>query len=166
MSRRLQIDAEIVEIDASLGIDAERLHHHPVDARVGLAQADPGRLDDMIEQRHHLGDIERPLALPIALAGRLLVMQPVLNRLDAPERLDHLGPQVSRQQRQHVLAADLGAERQRFGGEQPVEGFDIHFGALEFRPGILPMIGGIGAPDDIGGQPALALEPRKRLERR
>ena len=42
----------------------------------------------------------------------------------------------------------------------------IDLGALEFRPGILVVIGGVGAPDDIGGQPALALEPRKRLERR
>src|SRR6476620_10972467 len=51
-ARRLQVDAEIVEIDASLGIDAERLHHHPVDARVGLPQADLCGFDDVIEQRH------------------------------------------------------------------------------------------------------------------
>ena len=92
-------------------------------------------------------------------------MQPVLSRcLDAPQRLDHLGPQISRQQRQDVLAADLRAQRQRFGGEQPVEGLNVDLGALEFRPGIFVVIVGVGAPDDIGGQPALALEPRKGLE--
>ena len=28
------------------------------------------------------------------------------------------------------------------------------------------MVGGVGAADDVGGQPALGLEPRKSLERR
>ena len=94
-------------------------------------------------------------------------MQPVLNlRLHALERLDHFGPQIARQQRQHVLAANLGAQRQRFGREQFVEGFDVDFGALELRPGVFQMVGGVGAPDDVGGQPALGLIPRKRLERR
>ncbi len=103
----------------------------------------------------------------MALAGRLLVMQPVLNRfLYAAQRLDHFGPQIARQQRQHVLAAHLGAQRQRFRREQLVEGLDIQFGALELGPGILVMIDGVGAPDDVGRQPALALEPRESLERR
>src|ERR1700754_2260924 len=37
LARRLQVDAEVVEIDAMPGIDAERLGHHAVNARVGLA---------------------------------------------------------------------------------------------------------------------------------
>ena len=69
-------------------------------------------------------------------------MQPVLNcAFTRRECLDHLGPQIPRQQRQDVLAANLGAERQRFRGEQLIEGFDVHLGALEFRPGILVMVG-------------------------
>ena len=79
-------------------------------------------------------------------------MQPVLNfGLDALERLDHFGTQIALQQGQHVLAAHLGAERAGFGREQRVEGIDIDLGALEFRPGVLEMIGGIGAADDVDG---------------
>ena len=85
--------------------------------------------------------------------------------LHALERLDHFGPQIARQQRQHVLAANRRAQCQRFGREQFVEGFDVDFGALEFGPGVFQMIGGVGAPDDVGGQPALGLIARKRLER-
>ena len=107
----------------------------------------------MIEQRHHLRDVKRSAA-PASdrVGGQVIGDAPGLELCpDAPERLDHLGPQVARQQRQDVLAPDLGAERERFSREQLVKGFEVHFGALEFRPGILPMIVGIGAPDDIGG---------------
>ncbi len=79
-------------------------------------------------------------------------MQPVLSLVLMPlERFHHLRPQIPRKQRQYVLASNFRAERPRFRREQPVEGFDVDFGPLEFRPGILQMIGGIGAPDDIGG---------------
>src|SRR6266481_3649575 len=61
-ARRLQIDPEIVEVNASFGIDDKFLDHHLVDAGVRLAEADLGRLDDMIEQRHHLRDVERSAA--------------------------------------------------------------------------------------------------------
>ncbi len=94
-------------------------------------------------------------------------MQPVLSlAFTRSQRFHHLGPQIARQQRQHVLAPDLRAERARFGREQFVEGVDVDFGALEFRPGVFQMIGGVGAADDVGRQPALALEPREGLERR
>ena len=43
LARGLQIDAEIVKIDAVPGIDVQRLDHHLVDARVGLSEADLGR---------------------------------------------------------------------------------------------------------------------------
>ena len=168
VARRLQVDAEIVEIDASLRIDAERFHHHPVDARIGLAQADLGGFDDMVEQRHHFGDVERAAAvLPIALAGRLLVMQPVLNlaltRVSASTISGRRSPDSSGNTSRPRTSAPSA---QQFRGEQLIEGLDVDLGALEFRPGVFEMIGGIGAPDDIGGQPALGLEPGKRLERR
>ena len=61
-------------------------------------------------------------------------------RLDAAQRLDHFGTQIARQQRQHVLAAHFGAQRQQFRREQLVERLDIQFGPLELGPGILVMI--------------------------
>src|SRR5436309_273688 len=35
-ARRLQVDAEIVEIDAMFGIDVKCFDHHPIDARIRL----------------------------------------------------------------------------------------------------------------------------------
>ena len=56
----------------------------------------------------------------------LLVMQPVLRlRLDAAQRLDHLGAEIAGQQRQHVLARNVMAERLGFLGESLVEAVDI-----------------------------------------
>ncbi len=96
----------------------------------------------------------------MALAGRLLVMQPVLNLcLDALQRLDHLGAQIALKQRQHLAAAHFGAERARFLREQMIERVDVDLGALELGPGVFQMIGGVGAPDDVDGQAALGLEP-------
>ena len=46
-----------------------------------------------------------------------------------------------------------------------IEGLDIDLGALELRPGIFQMIGGVGAADDVDGQAALFLETGERLER-
>ena len=68
-------------------------------ARIGLRKPDLGRFDDMIEQHHHLGDIERPAAgaadrVVGKVVGDASGLEP---RLDAPERLDHFGPQVARQ---------------------------------------------------------------------
>ena len=88
----------------------------------------------------------------MALAGRLLVMHPVLSSV--PIRLSAStisGRRSPDQQRQDVLASNLRAERERFGREQLIEGFKIHFRALEFRPGIFQMIARVGAPDNIGG---------------
>jgi hypothetical protein len=45
-----------------------------------------------------------------------------------------------------------------------IERFKVDFAALEFCPGVFPMIVGVGAPDNIGGQAALYLEPGKCLE--
>src|SRR5690606_25038318 len=45
----LQVDAEIVEIDAGLGSHAERIAHHLVDARVRLADAGLRAFDHMVE---------------------------------------------------------------------------------------------------------------------
>ena len=39
-------------------------------------------------------------------------------------------------------------------------------GALEFRPGVFQMIGGVGVADDVDGKAALLLETRKGLEGR
>ncbi len=86
--------------------------------------------------------------------------------LHALQRLDHFRAQVAGKKGQNVLAANLCAQRQRFDREQFVEGFDIDLGAFELRPGVFQMVGGVGAPDDIGRQPALGLESRKRLEGR
>jgi hypothetical protein len=58
----------------------------------------------------------------------------------------------------------LRAQRQRFRREQLIERLDVDFGALEFRPGIFPMVARIGAPDDIGRQTAFGLKSRKGLE--
>ncbi len=125
-------------------------------------------LDDVIEQCHHFGDVERSAAAASDRVGGKIIgdaagLEP---RLHKSQSLNHLGAQIARQQRQDVLASNLRAQRQRFRREQPVEGLDVHFGAFEFCPGILPMVGGVGAPDNIGGQPAFVLETRKGLERR
>ena len=117
--------------------------------------------DDVIEQHHHLGDIERAAAGAADRVGGQVVGDAAGPEfgLDALQRLDHFRPQVARQQRQHLAPANLGAERQRFRREQLIERLDIDLGALEFRPGIFQVIGGVGAPDDVGGQPAFGLEP-------
>jgi hypothetical protein len=88
-------------------------------------------------------------------------MQPVLNCAFTRFR-----PQIAREQRQHVLAANFGAQHPGLGREQLVEGVDVDLCALELRPCVFEVVGSVGAPDDVGGQPALGLEPRKRLERR
>ena len=57
-ARRLEVDAEVVEEHAaSSGFDVEQLAGHLVEARVGLAHADLARLDDDVEERHHLGHL-------------------------------------------------------------------------------------------------------------
>ena len=94
-------------------------------------------------------------------------MQPVLNlalmRLSASTISGRRSPCSSGST---SLPRTSAPSARRFGGEQLVEGLDIDLGALEFRPGVFQMIGGVGAADDVGGQAALALEPRKGLERR
>ena len=105
----------------------------------------------MVEQRHHLGDIERASAVAadgvrwqiVGDAARLEF------RLDALQRLDHFRAQVAGEQRQHVLAADLGAERLRFRREQRIECVDADLGAFELGPGVVEMVGGVGAADDV-----------------
>src|SRR2546421_8726223 len=122
----------------------------------------------MIEQRHHLGDVERSSAEASDTAGRKIMRHAPGLELgpDNLQLFDHLRPKISCEQRQNLFASNLRTERQRFGREQLIECFKVDLGALEFRPGILQMIGGISAPNDIKGQPAFALKPRKSLERR
>src|SRR5581483_12224814 len=79
---------------------------------------------------------------------------------------DHFGPQVAGKQRQDILAPDLGAQRERFLRKQSVEGLDVHLGAFELRPGILEMVDGVGASNDIGGQAAFGLETGECLKGR
>jgi hypothetical protein len=85
---------------------------------------------------------------------------------DLAQRRDHGGADVAGEQRQHVAAAHLGAERAGLLGKQSVERVDVDLGALEFRPSILQVIGRVGAADDVGRQAALALETGKGLEGR
>ena len=124
--------------------------------------------DHVIEQHHHLGDVERPAAgAADRIGGKVVGDTAGLEcGLDAPERLDHFRPQIAGQQRQYVLAADFSPQRQQLRRKQPVEGLDIHLGPFEFRPGVLQMIGCVGAADDVGGQAALGLEASERLKRR
>ncbi len=44
VTRRFEVDTEIVEINAASGVDAQRLDHHLIDARVGLSQTDLGEI--------------------------------------------------------------------------------------------------------------------------
>ena len=53
----LEVDAEVVEEHALGGLDGEQLAGDLVEARFGLAHADLARLDDLIEARHHVGDV-------------------------------------------------------------------------------------------------------------
>ena len=123
-------------------------------------------LDDVVEQRHHVGDVERAPARAADRVGGQIVGDAagLERRLDAPERLHHLRPQIAGEQGQHLPASHLGAKRTRFCGEQGIERVNVHFRTLEFRPGVFQVIGGVGAPDNAGRQPALGFEARKRLE--
>ena len=53
---RLEVHAEVVEEDGLGRLDAEQLAGDLVEPRVGLADADPARLDDRVEQAEHLGE--------------------------------------------------------------------------------------------------------------
>jgi len=98
VARRFQVDAEIVEVNASLRVDAERFHHPPIDAGIGLAQPDFGGLDDVIEQRHHFRDVKRSAAVtPDRVGGKVVGDAAGLEPgLHPRQRLDHFGPQVAR----------------------------------------------------------------------
>ena len=58
------------------------------------------------------------------------------------------------------------AEGPSFLGKGPVETMDIDVRALEQRPGIVLMVGGIDLADGANGNAPLALIARERFERR
>jgi hypothetical protein len=97
VARWLQVDAEIVKINAAFGVDAERLDHRPVDPRIGFPETDFGGLDDMIEQSHHFRDVQRTAAEAPDRIGRQVVGDaPGLEAgLHAPKCFDHLRPQIA-----------------------------------------------------------------------
>ena len=70
---RLEVDAEVVEEHASLGSISSELARDLVEARVGLAHADLARLDDHVEQGHHLGDLLLAIDVPPVSVTKLLV---------------------------------------------------------------------------------------------
>src|SRR6202041_39170 len=76
---------------------AERLGHHLVDTRIGFAKADLCRLDDMVEQRHHLSDVKRSAAEAADTVGWEVVGDTAGLEFQfyALESLHHLGSQVS-----------------------------------------------------------------------
>jgi hypothetical protein len=85
---------------------------------------------------HDLSNIKRSASAAADAVGRKIVGDAagLEFRLYPPQCLDHFGPEVPRQQRQHVAASYLNAERARFGGKQLVKGFGIDFRSLEFGP--------------------------------
>jgi hypothetical protein len=61
ISRRFQIDTEIVQIDAAAGIEAQRHGHRLINGPgAGFRRPILGRLDNVIE--HHRRDVERSSA--------------------------------------------------------------------------------------------------------
>jgi hypothetical protein len=61
---------------AMFGIDSKRPDHHPIDAWVRLSELDLRRLDDVIEQRHHLGNVERSGTLASDAVGWKVSISP------------------------------------------------------------------------------------------
>jgi hypothetical protein len=64
-----------------------------------------------------------------------------------------------------LSASTISGRKSPCSSEQLVEAVNIDLGALEFRPGVFEVIGGVGAADDVDGNAALALKPCKGLER-
>jgi hypothetical protein len=92
-----KLTPKIIEIDAAFGINTERIRHHLVDTRIGFAKADLCRLDDMVEQRHHLSDVKRSATEAADTVGRKVVgnTTDLELHLYALESLHHLGSQIS-----------------------------------------------------------------------
>ena len=59
----LEVDAEIVEEHRLVGRHAGALARDAIERRLGLAHADLARLDDVIDEREHLGDLGGALAV-------------------------------------------------------------------------------------------------------
>jgi hypothetical protein len=88
-------------------------------------------------------------------------MQPVFMRA---QRLDHLGPDLAGQQRQHVGTAHLVPERTALDGEGLVEGLDPELAALELGPRVVVRVGRVDGAQEVRGQAAGGLVARERLE--
>ena len=162
----LEVDAEVVEEHALGRLDAEQLAGRRVEQRLGLADADLARLDDDVEAGHHGGDLGPPaLGLVVAAddvvgqAGRLVPGGPHL-----VERGDHLRAHLAGQQRQHVGAGHLVAERRRLLGERHVELGVVELGALQPGPRVDVGIGGVHRSDEVERDPPLPLVVPEGLE--
>src|SRR5579871_5544620 len=146
-TRWLEIDSEIIEIDAGARFDLQALAHHPVDARIWFANTDLGRLDHRVELFHDLTRIEA--ACPggrraVCGARRHIVgdapgFQTV--SLDPVQCGNHFRPEVACEKSDHVAPRHVVAESLCFRGESRVERGNIEFCPLEPRPGIVLMIG-------------------------
>ena len=153
---RLEVDAEVVEEHALGRLDVEQLAGPLVEAELGLADADLARLDDGVELGHHRGDlgpVRRLVVAPhdvVGQAGRL-----VAGGDDAVERRDHLRAHVAGQQREHVGARHLVAERLGLLGEDAVEALVVELGALQAGPRVEVGIGGVDARMKSSGMPCL-----------
>ncbi len=92
----------------------------------------------------------------MALAGRLLVMQPVLNLAAVRRSASTISGRSLPTTAAGLLTADLRAQLQRFRREQFIECLDIDFGALELRPGIFPVVVGVVRRMMSAGRPRSA----------
>ena len=82
------------------------------------------------------------------------------------ERCHHARADVAGQQRQHIAAAYVMAQRCGFGGKGGIEAIGIELVAFQPCPGIAVGIDAVDAADDIVRQAALRLVAVEGIERR
>ena len=150
---RLEVDAEVVEEDAPRRARRRaRSQRQLVEARVGLAHADLARLDDDVEQRHHLVPSRLAVDVPGRRSTKLLVRQRGLRAArgsGARPRPSRVGPR-RRAAAMHVARRRPSWPAARASASNSVaELVERHLAALELRPRVGVGVGRVEAADEV-----------------